>query len=118
MTKLISALNENLQVVYRKAIDADAALDQLGRDGKGKFNTIFGDESPFITRSKRFKAYVEEVAGDVAGIAEQNQQAQNTELKSSNTIDHSQKQVLSIIVKKLELLLTTLEQFKSSLKAK
>jgi len=68
MNKVIDSLNDNLRLSYRKAIDADTALDALQRSGKGKFNTIFGDDTPFISRSKRFKEYVEEVAGDVAGM--------------------------------------------------
>jgi primosomal protein N'' len=104
MNKVIAALDENLQIIYRKAIDADTALDSLQSSGKGKFNTIFGDETPFTCRSKRFKDYVEELAGDVARL-----QA----VDSSDT--DSQEQKLSEIVRKLELLLKTLEQFKKSI---
>lgn len=101
MNKVISALNENLQLIYRKAIDADTALDQLQATGKGKFNTIFSEDTPFTSRSKRFKVYVEEVAADVASI--------QTE---SGELIEAQQQKLPDIVKKLELLLTTLAQFK------
>jgi hypothetical protein len=104
MNKVIAALNDNLQIIYRKAIDADTALNALQSSGKGKFNTIFGDDTPFTTRSKRFKDYVEEVAGDVANL-----QTQEGEIKPSEQNN------LPAIVKKLELLLTTLEQFKKTL---
>ncbi|WP_371196200.1 hypothetical protein [Glaciecola sp. SC05] len=104
MNKVISALNENLQIIYRKAIDADTALDALQASGKGKFKTIFGDDTPFNSRSKRFKDYVEEVAGDVALL----QSDDNSDIES-------QKQHLPVIVKKLGLLLATLEQFKKTL---
>jgi hypothetical protein len=104
MNKVIAALNENLQIVYRKAIDADVALDNLSRSGKGKFNTIFGDDTPFTSRSKRFKDYVEEVAGDVASLQAE-QDFDQTKYEST----------LPMIVRKLELLLTTLEQFKHTI---
>ena len=104
MNKVISALNENLQLIYRKAIDADSALNALQASGKGKFNTIFGDETPFTSRSKRFKDYVEEVAGNVANL-----QTPEGEIKAEKQGE------LPAIVKKLELLLTTLEQFKKTL---
>lgn len=104
MNKVITALNENLQLIYRKAIDADAALDALQASGKGKFNTIFGDDTPFATRSKRFKDYVEEAAGDVALL----------QSEADITVVEQQRRI-PMIVKKLELLLTTLEQFKKTL---
>lgn len=104
MNKVIAALNENLQIAYRKAIDADAALDTLRASGKGKFNTIFSDETLFTSRSKRFKDYVEEVAGDVASLQSEDQ-----------GIPETQQESLSLIVNKLALLLSTLEQFKQTL---
>jgi hypothetical protein len=45
MNKVIEALNENLRIIYRKAVDADAALNTLQSKGKGKFETIFVDGS-------------------------------------------------------------------------
>jgi len=105
MNNVVTALNENLQLVYRKAIDADQALDKLQSSGKGKFKAIFGDDTIFINRSKRFREYVEEVAGDVALL-------QKDDADSS---EQAQQEKLTIIVKKLQLLLSTLEQFKQSL---
>lgn len=98
MNKIIAALNENLKVIYRKALDADSALNSLKASGKGKFNTIFGDGSGFTTRSKRFGPYVEEIAGEVAVLVDAN--------------DETLKLSLPSIVKKIELMLTTLEQLK------
>ena len=100
--KVIAALNENLRVVYRKAVDADAALDKLLASGKGKFNTIFADDIGFATNSKRFGPYVEELAGEVAGLVNANENEWSKKLPS--------------IVSKLEAMLTTLEQFKHSVK--
>jgi hypothetical protein len=99
---IISALNDNLRLVYRKAVDADAALNKLQSAGKGKFETIFSDEVGFTTSSKRFGPYVEELAGEVAGMLEADQEALA--------------QALPAIVKKLEIMLTTLEKFKHSVK--
>lgn len=101
MDKLIEALNENLKVIYRKAVDADTALNRLQHDGKGKFDSIFAEESGFKTRNKRFGPYVEELAGDIAEIAQTTGPSETA---------------LANVVKKIELLLTTLEQFKKTLK--
>jgi len=100
--KIIEAFNENLRVIYRKAVDADAALNKLQASGKGKFNTIFGEGSGFDANSKRFGPYVEELAGDVAVLLE----ADEDEFTAK----------IPVVVKKLETLLSTLEQFKHSVK--
>lgn len=102
MNKIIEMLNENLRVIYRKSVDADAALQALQTKGKGKFEAIFSDGSGFSTRNKRFGPYVEELAGEIAPLAEAEQETIN--------------QALPPIVKKMELLLTTLAQFKQTLK--
>jgi hypothetical protein len=113
MNNVVTALNENLQLVYRKAIDADQALDKLQGSGKGKFVAIFGDETPFTNRSKRFREYVEEVAGDVALLQSLDENLE--ENPDKNTDAQAQQEKLAVIVKKLQLLLSTLEQFKQSL---
>ena len=101
MNTLISALNENLRVIYRKAVDADAALNALQAKGKGKFNTIFEANSGFKTSSKRFGPYVEELAEEVSNLS-QSDEATLTES-------------LPPLVKKIELMLNTLQQFKKTL---
>jgi hypothetical protein len=101
MNKIIAALNENLRVIYRKSVDADAALDALQGKGKGKFESIFVEGSGFTTRNKRFGPYVEELAGDVAPLADADQDTIN--------------QALPNIVPKMELILSTLAQFKKTL---
>ncbi len=102
MNKIITALNENLRVVYRKAIDADNALDSLKASGKGKFQHIFEENAGFATKSNRFTPYVEEIAGEVALLSKVEEEELSEKLPS--------------IVKKLELMLTTLHQFKQTLK--
>lgn len=101
MNKIIDALNDNLKVIYRKAVDADAALNSLQSNGKGKFNTIFGDNTGFTTRSKRFSPYVEEIAGEVSVLVDADESTLNNALPP--------------LVKKIELILTTLDQFKRTL---
>jgi hypothetical protein len=101
MNSVVQALNENLRVIYRKSVDADSALNSLQSQGKGKFNTIFADGSGFVTRSKRFGPYVEELAGEVSVLAD----APQAQVKIA----------LPALVKKIELMLKTLEQFKKTL---
>ena len=64
MQAINDQLQDTLQTLHRKAIDADAFLDQLQQSQKGKFQAIFTEESGFETSSKRFSPYVEEIARD------------------------------------------------------
>ncbi|NMH60369.1 hypothetical protein [Alteromonas ponticola] len=102
MENIIQALQETLQVLYRKAIDADTALDALQREQKGKFQAIFPEQSGFSTQAKRFGPYVEEVATEWNTLQE----------KDEETV----KQQLPALVQKLEQLLTTINQFQASLR--
>lgn len=102
MQNLFDKLSENMQVIYRKAIDADQALDQLQATGKGKFNLIFAEDAGFAARSKRFAPYVEELGKQVAVLND----ADETQLKSA----------LPDVVRKMELMLKTLSHFQASLK--
>lgn len=102
MQNVLDKLAENMQLIYRKAIDADESLNKLQQSGKGKFNVIFSGDSGFSANSKRFMPYVEEVATQVSELAGADQQKLQATLPE--------------IVKKMELLLTTLAQFQHSLK--
>ena len=102
MNAIIEKLSENLQLIYRKAIDADDAIGQLRNDGKGKFTAIFSTDSGFNHQGKFFKPYVEELAEDIKQLSELN--------------EHEQKVALAKIVKKMELLLSTLGQFQRSVR--
>ena len=104
MQAIFSQLNTNLQLIYRKAIDADKAIDQLQAQGKGKFATIFGDHSGFEARAKRFSPYVKELALEIDGIKSLSEQ----ELAEA----------LPDIVKKIEMLSSTLANFKTAVAAK
>ena len=102
MNSIIDKLSENLQLIYRKAIDADHAINQLRNDGKGKFTAIFPADAGFTHQGKLFKPYVEELASDINHL---------------NTLDgEAQKSALAMIVKKMELLLSTLGQFQRSVR--
>ena len=102
MDSVISQLKENLQVLYRKAIDADSALSQLQSQGKGKFGSIFDKSSGFQVSSKQFKPYVEELAKDIDLLQEAD--------------EANMQQLLSKVVKKMESMFRTLAHFQDSLK--
>jgi primosomal protein N'' len=108
MQAILDKLQENLQLIYRKAVDADNLLDSFQKDGKGKFQTIFADSSPFKTRAKRFEPYVAEVCENMDAF---------TALDFANTDKAQIEQDLSVIVMQIEQLLSTLVQFKDSLKS-
>ena len=99
MQAINEQLQDTLQTLYRKAIDADAILDQLQQSQKGKFQAIFTEDSGFETSSKRFSPYVEEIARDWQAI------------KDSD--EATFKAGLAPLVKKIELALTTLGQFQA-----
>jgi hypothetical protein len=98
--QVLAKITENMQIIYRKAIDADSALDTLQQSGKGKFSVIFTEESGFTTRSKRFGPYVEELAQDITLL-----QKEGADVESE----------LISIVKRMELMLITLSKLKDSL---
>ena len=102
MQTIIEKLTENAQLIYRKSIDADATIAKLQRSGKGKFQAIFPEDAGFTASGRFFKPYVEELAMDIASL--------------SQLDSDEQKQALPKVVKKIELLLTTLNQFQVSVK--
>jgi archaellum component FlaC len=103
MQAIFNQLNTNLQLIYRKAIDADNAIDKLQAQGKGKFATIFGDHSGFEVRSKRFSPYVKELAMQINDLNKASQQ----ELEAA----------LPDLIKKIEVLFSTLANFKTAISA-
>jgi hypothetical protein len=102
MQNIIQTLSENVQLIYRKAIDADNAITKLQASGKGKFLTIFSADVGFEAKSKHFKPYVEELAQEVANLSELSE----AELKMK----------LPMLVKKIEQLFSTLANFQLSIK--
>ncbi|GAC32502.1 hypothetical protein [Paraglaciecola polaris] len=102
MQTIIEKLTEHAQLIYRKSIDADDIIAKLQSSGKGKFQAIFPEDSGFTATGRFFKPYVEELAQDIANL--------------SQLDTEQQKQALPSVVKKIELLLTTLNQFQFSVK--
>ena len=70
MNSIIEKLNDNLKLAYRQALDADQKLDQLQKDGHGKFQALFNEEAGFSFAAKRFKPYVLDVAADIEALSE------------------------------------------------
>ncbi len=81
MNSVIEELNNNLKLVYRQALDADIQLDQLQKQGHGKFSALFTKESAFNFEAKRFKPYVLDVAADVEALSK-NELLDETQLKN------------------------------------
>ncbi|MCL1141174.1 prephenate dehydrogenase [Shewanella gaetbuli] len=100
-TKVIQQLKENLQVAYRQAIDSDNRLDELQKAGHGKFVAIFNKEQGFTQNSNRFLPYVQELA---------------TEFETIQESIHTSPETLEAFVKKLGVLLQTLQTFKQQSK--
>ncbi|MDB2386434.1 prephenate dehydrogenase [Shewanella sp.] len=100
-TQVIEQLKASLQTAYRQAIDADSRLDELKKAGHAKFHTIFTNDEGFSTRSNRFQPYVQELATEMTMI-------------TSNT--DALPNALESYVRKLGLLLQTMQAFKSNAK--
>jgi ABC-type Zn uptake system ZnuABC Zn-binding protein ZnuA len=100
MQTIIQTLSENVQVIYRKSIDADQVISLLQHDGKGKFSDIFAKDAGFSISSRLFKPYVEELASEVLALEKINQDAIKEKLPS--------------LVKKIELMLKTLNKFQKT----
>lgn len=101
MQTIHQQLQETMQTLYRKAVDADQILDNLQRDQKGKFAAVFAADSVFTTSSKRFGPYVEEIANDWQAL--------------KGLTEEEAKQALAPLIKKIELALITIAQFQQSL---
>lgn len=102
MQAIHQQIQDTLQVLYRKSVDADHALDQLQQSQQGKFAAIFASDSPFATDAKRFGPYVEEIATDWQALKDMDEDAA--------------RQALPPLVVKIELALKTLNQFQETLK--
>lgn len=102
MQSVIDQLKQNLQLIYRRGLDADAKLTALQQQGKGKFQSVFADDAGFTVSSKRFGPYIEELGKEILAL----EQAED---------DARRQAMLPDVVKKMQLMLTTLGQFRSSL---
>lgn len=99
---VLKQLQENLKIIYHKAVDADKQLELLRQQKKAGFAQIFTGDSAFKNHSTTFLPYVEELAADLQEIQTDNE-------------DHY-KTLLPAIVVKIELLFKTLNSFKNNLK--
>ncbi|WP_218352334.1 hypothetical protein [Alteromonas lipotrueiana] len=93
-------LQDTIQTLYRKAVDADNKLDALQQAKQGKFSAIFATDSGFRTQAKRFTPYVQEIAEDWQALKELDEQ--------------QMKAALVPLVEKIQLALKTLDQFKQT----
>jgi primosomal protein N'' len=100
-TQVIEQLKASLQTAYRQAIDADTRLDELKKAGHVKFNTIFTKDEGFSTSSNRFQPYVTELAAEMDAMSHE-PDTMATGLES--------------YVRKLGLLLQTMQTFKANTK--
>ena len=98
MTKAIEQqLIENISVILKKSLTADATLADLREQKKASFKAIFTTDSVFTSSADTFQPYVEEVADDL--------------LQWQNSKDEGQ---LIALVKKIEQLYTVLANFEQS----
>ncbi|GAC19049.1 hypothetical protein [Paraglaciecola arctica] len=100
MQTIIQSLSENVQLIYRKSIDADQVISRLQHDGKGKFSAVFAKDAGFTTSSRLFKPYVQELANEVLSLEKLDEAAVKAQLPN--------------LVKKMELLLKTLNQLQKT----
>ncbi|KKL01446.1 prephenate dehydrogenase [Rheinheimera mesophila] len=100
MDQLLEQLDQNLKDLYRKALDADAILEQLQQQGHGKYQTIFVNGKSFQVSSDRFMPYLSEVAEQVAAMRQTQQ---------FNTA------TLQRVVKQIQLLHKTLANFRQAI---
>jgi|TARA_B110000908_G_C9988720_1_gene328783 primosomal protein N'' len=99
MTKNINKqLIDNISIILKKSLSADATLADLRETKKASFETIFKKEAGFTCTANTFQPYVEEVADDLL-------QWQKTETK----------EILVALVKKIEHLFTVLGNFEQSI---
>jgi len=95
-------LQDNVKIIYHKAVDADKQLALLREQKQASFAQIFSDDSVFKNHSTTFLPYVEELAADLQEIQTDNEAHYKT--------------LLPAIVLKIELLLKMLNAFKDNLK--
>jgi len=101
---LINSLEDNLKELYRKAVDADNQINELKKQGHGKFSAIFPEQNLFAIKADKFMPYLEQTAEQILA------------LKGSELPLEQNSQEIEVIVKKLHLLHSTLAEFKAALK--
>ena len=98
MSKAVNQqLVENISIILKKSLSADATLADLREKKKASFTTIFKEDAGFNCSENTFQPYVEEIANDLLLWQKEQQQAQ-----------------LISLVKKIEQLFTVLGNFEAS----
>jgi primosomal protein N'' len=98
MTKAIEQqLVENISIILKKSLTADATLADLRSNKKAKFEAIFKNEAGFSCSADTFQPYVQEIADDFLAWQESQEQA-----------------LLIGLVKKIEQMFTILANFEQS----
>lgn len=99
MTKAIEQqLIENISVILKKSLTADATLADLRENKKAGFEAIFKKNAGFTCTADTFQPYVQELADDLLHWQE----------------NKSQQELLIPLVKKIEQLFTVLAGFEQS----
>jgi hypothetical protein len=99
MTKAIEQqLIENISVVLKKSLTADATLADLRDKKKASFEAVFNKEAGFTCSANTFQPYVQEIADDFLHWQE----------------NKTQQVLLIPLVKKIEQLFTVLAGFEQS----
>ena len=99
MTKNVNQqLIDNISLILKRSLSADASLADLRENKKAGFDAIFTKNAGFTCSENTFQPYVEEVANDLLAW----QQSQN-------------QHVLIALVKKIEQLFTVLGKFEQKL---
>ncbi|WP_286264970.1 hypothetical protein [Thalassotalea atypica] len=90
-------LIDNISIILKKSLTADATLADLREHKKAGFTAIFGKDAGFKCTANNFQPYVQEVADDLLIWQEQKSQ-----------------EVLIKMVKKIEQLFNVLSNFEQS----
>ncbi|WP_245942495.1 hypothetical protein [Candidatus Colwellia aromaticivorans] len=99
MTKAIEQqLIENISVILKKSLTADATLADLREKKVASFEAVFKKEAGFTCSANTFQPYIQEIADDFLHWQE----------------NKTQQQLLIPLVKKIEQLFTVLAGFEQS----
>lgn len=90
-------LIDNISIILKKSLTADATLEDLRSKKQAGFSAIFKSDAGFKCNANTFQPYVEEVADDLVAWQQSNEQA-----------------LLIALVKKIEQLFTVLANFEKS----
>lgn len=100
--QLAEHLKNNLKDLYRQALDADARLDGINKEGLGHHDAILQADAGFRCEAKRFMPYVQELSEDIEALMRRSEAGSEQQIQQ--------------LVKKLKTLHTTLAEFKLAMK--